>query len=51
MMTGSVALGVAGGFGLDRFFHTRPWFLLGGGVLGVVVGFVSLMFAMQRLGK
>ncbi len=38
------ALGVCGGAGyaLDRWLATSPWFLIGGLMLGLVVGFYEL---------
>jgi F0F1-type ATP synthase assembly protein I len=36
-------LGLGGiGYALDRWRHTSPWFLLGGLLLGLVVGFYEL---------
>jgi len=47
----SVAIGVAIGYFLDRYFHTGPWLLLTFLILGVVAGFRSLFSLMKDLGK
>ena len=44
----SVAIGVAIGYGLDRYFHTRPWLTLIFLILGVVAGFRSLFSLMKE---
>lgn len=51
IMTGSVALGVSGGYFLDRWLHTQPWLLVAGSLLGLISGFTGFMFAIQRLGR
>lgn len=38
----SVVLGVMAGHWLDQKLATKPWFLVGGVVLGTVAGFVNL---------
>jgi ATP synthase protein I len=47
----SVAIGVAIGYFLDRYFHTGPWLLLIFLILGIVAGFRSLFSLMKDLDK
>jgi ATP synthase protein I len=47
----SVAIGVAIGYFLDRYFHTGPWLLLIFLILGVVAGFRGLYSLMKDLDK
>ena len=47
----SVAIGVAIGYYLDRYFHTGPWLTLIFLILGVVAGFRSLFSLMKDLDK
>ena len=47
----SVAIGVAIGYGLDRYFHTGPWLTLIFLILGVVAGFRGLFSLMKDLDK
>jgi ATP synthase protein I len=47
----SVAIGVAIGYFLDRYFHTGPWLLLIFLILGVVAGFRGLFSLMKDLDK
>jgi ATP synthase protein I len=46
-----VAIGVAIGYYLDRYFHTGPWLTLIFLILGVAAGFRSLFSLMQGLDK
>jgi F0F1-type ATP synthase assembly protein I len=49
-LVGSVGLFAAAGWWLDRKVGTaKPWFLIGGAVLGMIGGFIS--FFRQVLGK
>jgi ATP synthase protein I len=45
----SVAIGVAIGYYLDRYFHSGPWLTLIFLMLGVVAGFRSLFSLMKGL--
>ena len=45
----SVAIGVAIGYGLDRYFHTGPWLTLIFLILGVVAGFRGLFSLMKDI--
>jgi len=47
-LVGAILLFGAIGYGLDRWRGTKPWFLLAGLVLGVVVGFYELIKATNR---
>jgi ATP synthase protein I len=47
----SVAIGVAIGYDLDRYFHSGPWLTLIFLILGVVAGFRSLFSLMKDLDK
>ena len=47
----SVAIGVAIGYFLDRYFHTGPWLTLIFLILGVVAGFRGLFSLMKDLDK
>jgi ATP synthase protein I len=47
----SVAIGVGIGYGLDRYFHTKPWLTLIFLILGVVAGFRSLFSLMKDIDK
>ena len=47
----SVAIGVAIGYGLDRYFHTGPWLTLIFLILGVVAGFRGLFSLMKDIDK
>ncbi len=41
-MLASVLIGAFGGYGLDRLFHTKPWLMIVGFILGSIAGFRSL---------
>jgi ATP synthase protein I len=47
----SVAIGVAIGYYLDRYFRSGPWLTLIFLILGVVAGFRSLFSLMKDLDK
>jgi ATP synthase protein I len=47
----SVAIGVAVGYFLDKYFHTSPWLLLIFLILGIVAGFRSLFSLITGLDK
>ena len=47
-LVGAIFLFAALGYGLDRWWGTSPWFLLGGLVLGMVVGFYELIKATNK---
>jgi len=42
VLIGAIAVCGGGGYALDRWLGTPPWFLLGGLLLGLVVGFYEL---------
>ena len=50
LVNGAV-FGVVGGYLLDRWLGTEPWFLLGLSVVGIAVGFYAFLKTMMRLGK
>jgi F0F1-type ATP synthase assembly protein I len=45
-LVGGVGLGVAVGYWLDKRFHTSPWLLVVGSMLGMTAGFVALFRSM-----
>ena len=47
----TVALGAGAGYWLDERFGTKPWLLLAGGVLGMVVAFYQFFRTVARLEK
>jgi F0F1-type ATP synthase assembly protein I len=47
----SVLIGAFGGYGLDYLFHTKPWFMIVGFILGSVAGFRSLFRLMDQENK
>jgi ATP synthase protein I len=40
-------LGLAGGFWVDRWLGSSPWFLLAGLGIGIAAGFVNLFRALK----
>jgi ATP synthase protein I len=44
----SVLIGAFGGYGLDYLFHTRPWLMIVGFILGSVAGFRSLFRLLEQ---
>jgi ATP synthase protein I len=47
--TGSALFGVVVGYGLDRWWGTKPYALLIGGLLGSAVGFYAFIRSVTRL--
>ncbi len=47
-LIGSIMLLGGGGYALDAWRGTSPWFLLGGLLLGIVVGFYELAKTVWR---
>jgi ATP synthase protein I len=47
----SVAIGLAIGYFLDRYFHTKPWLMVIFLILGVVAGFRSLFSLAKDIDK
>ena len=47
----SVLIGAFGGYGLDRLFHTKPWLMIVGFILGSIAGFVSLFRLLEQENK
>ena len=47
-LIGSIMLLGGGGYALDAWLGTSPWFLLGGLLLGIVVGFYELAKTVWR---
>lgn len=47
-LVGAILLFGGIGYGLDRWLATTPWFLLGGLLTGVVVGFYGLIRVASR---
>jgi ATP synthase protein I len=41
-------IGLAGGYFGDRWLHTSPWLTIGGLLLGIVAGFVSLFRTVRQ---
>jgi ATP synthase protein I len=50
-MVGGAVVGVGGGYLLDRWLGTTPWFLLGLSVIGISVGFYAFIHTMLRMAK
>jgi ATP synthase protein I len=50
-LVGGAVVGVLGGYFLDRWLGTSPWFLLGLSLVGISVGFYGFLREMARLGK
>ena len=48
-LIGGVMIGLALGFGVDRFFGTNPWGLIGGVLLGFAVSVWMAWLTAQRL--
>lgn len=42
VLIGAIGVCGGGGYALDRWLGTEPWFLFGGLLLGIVVGFYEL---------
>ncbi len=50
-LTAAVLLGVGGGWWLDGRLGTKPWLVLTGTLLGVIVGMYQLARAALRAGQ
>jgi ATP synthase protein I len=50
-MLASVLVGAFGGYGLDRLFHTKPWLMIVGFILGSIAGFRSLFRLLKEENK
>jgi ATP synthase protein I len=50
-LVGGAVVGVLGGYFLDKWLGTSPWFLLGLSLVGISVGFYGFLREMARLGK
>jgi F0F1-type ATP synthase assembly protein I len=46
-LIGAILLFGALGYGVDRWAHTSPWFLLTGLLVGIVLGFYTLVTAVR----
>ncbi|MEW6431532.1 MAG: AtpZ/AtpI family protein [Myxococcota bacterium] len=47
--TGSALFGVAVGHGVDRWWGTKPWGLIVGGVVGSAAGFSAFIITTTKL--
>jgi len=47
----SVLIGAFGGYGLDYLFHTKPWLMIVGFILGSIAGFRSLFQLLNKENK
>lgn len=47
----SVLIGAFGGYGLDYLFHTKPWLMIVGFILGSVAGFRTLFRLINQENK
>jgi ATP synthase protein I len=43
-----VVVGLGVGYGLDRYFGTRPWFVLAGLMLGMAAGWVNVLRSLKK---
>ena len=50
-MFASVLIGAFGGYGLDYLFHTKPWLMIVGFILGSVAGFRALFRLINQENK
>lgn len=50
-MFASVLIGTLGGYGLDRLFHTKPWLMVVGFILGSIAGYRSLFRLLNKENK
>ena len=50
-MFASVLIGTLGGYGLDRLFHTKPWLMVVGFILGSIAGYRSLFRLLSKENK
>ena len=47
----SVLIGAFGGYGLDHLFHTKPWLMIVGFILGSAAGFRTLFRLLEQENK
>jgi ATP synthase protein I len=45
-MVAALVVAIAIGYGLDRLFHTTPWFMIGFVPVGAIAGFRNVVRAM-----
>ena len=50
-LIGGAAVGVIGGYFLDRWLGTTPWLLVALTTLGIGVGFYGFLHSVTKLGK
>lgn len=50
-MVAALVVGVAIGYGLDRVFHTAPWFMIGFVPIGAAAGFRNVVRTMGNTPK
>jgi ATP synthase protein I len=50
-LVGGAAVGVLGGYFLDRWLGTTPWILIALSTVGIAVGFYAFLDAMLRMKK
>lgn len=50
-MVAALVVAVAIGYGLDRLFHTAPWFMIGFVPVGAIAGLKNVMRAMGKTEK
>ena len=50
-MVAAVAIGLAIGYWLDRWFGTSPWLTMIFALLGIVAGFVNLFRDLKKFGQ
>ncbi|MCW8308315.1 AtpZ/AtpI family protein [Acidiphilium sp. PA] len=50
-MVAALVVAVAIGYGLDRLFHTKPWFMIGFVPIGAIAGFRNIVRAMGTTQK
>jgi ATP synthase protein I len=50
-LVGGAAVGVLGGYFLDRWLGTTPWILIALSTVGIAVGFYAFLHAMLRMKK
>ncbi|GBR75492.1 MAG: AtpZ/AtpI family protein [Acidiphilium sp.] len=50
-MVAALVVAVAIGYGLDRLFHTAPWFMIGFVPIGAIAGFRNVVRAMGTTPK
>ena len=50
-LVGGAAVGVLGGYFLDRWLRTSPWLLVALSTIGIAVGFYGFLHALLRTNK